>query len=78
MPATFFVLGNESFDYIWLKFGSLGLSYHRAVKVTTGDFWAGKVSFKFKAAKGAGRGWQKYLWVSPTERPTKKVKQIVR
>jgi hypothetical protein len=37
-----------------------------------------KVFFDFKAAKGAGRGWQKYLWVSPTERPGKTAKQIVR
>jgi len=34
-----------------------------------------KVSFDIKAAKGTGRGWQKYLWDSPAERPTKKAKQ---
>ena len=31
-----------------------------------------------KAAKGTERGWQKYLWVSSTERPRKTAKQIVR
>ena len=30
------------------------------------------------SAKGTGRGWQKYLWVSPAERPRKMAKQIVR
>ena len=41
-------------------------------------FGAEKVSFDFKAAKGTGWGWQKYLWVSPAKRPRKTAKQIVR
>jgi hypothetical protein len=37
-----------------------------------------KMPVTTKAAKGTGRGWQKYLWDSPAERPRKTAKQLVR